>query len=142
MVTVGASLATYANEEGYALGLIANCSFPEADRAIKIPVGRHPHHLPRILEALATVGPFMISSIEDLLQKELHALPLGTTVVLVTALLPESVLAVLSRIKEAGHQVIVLSVRDEEPTVTLKGVRIVGVGPYMQRFEAEQTYGA
>jgi uncharacterized protein (DUF58 family) len=142
MVTMAASLATYANGEGYSVGLLANCSFPEADRPIRIAAGRHPQHLPRILEALATVGPFMISSIEDLMYKELHLLPLGTTVVLVTALLPESLLDTIARFRAAGHQVIVLSVRDEEPAQTLKGVPILSVGEYMSRFEMEQTYGS
>jgi uncharacterized protein (DUF58 family) len=122
--------------------LLANCSFPEADRPIRIAAGRHPQHLPRLLEALATVGPFMISSIEDLLQRELHSLPLGTTVVLITALLPDGLLDIMARIRAAGHQVIVLSVRDEEPTQTLKGISILSLGEYMRRFEMEQSYGS
>jgi uncharacterized protein (DUF58 family) len=140
MVTVGASVATQAQDDGYAVGLIANCSFPAADRAIRIPIGRHPQQILRLLEALASVGPFMISSIEDQLHGELHSLPLGTTVVLVTALLPDSLMETLTRVREAGHRVMVLSVKEKEPEQFAKGIEIINVGTHMRQFDGGERY--
>jgi len=137
-VTVAASLAAYAHEQGYAVGLLANGSFPDADRPISIPPGRHPQHLPRILEALATAGPFTLSPLEKLLEAESHSLPLGTTLAVATALLPDSLMAMLCRIREAGHQVVVLSVAEEEYENAVKGITVHNVGRYMQQWEMGQ----
>ncbi len=138
VVTVAASLATQGHQQGYAVGILANGSFPESDRPIRIMPGRHPNHLPRILEALAGVGPFFISPLEKLLEAESHALPLGTTLTVVTALLPDSLLATLGRIKAAGHQVMVLSVREEGPEGTVSGIAVRNIGGYLHRWEESQ----
>ncbi|MEE8370019.1 MAG: DUF58 domain-containing protein [Dehalococcoidia bacterium] len=138
IVTVAASLATQANQQGQAVGLLTNGSFPGADRPIRILPGRHPHHLSRILEALATAGPFVISPLEEILKAESHSLPLGTTLTVVTALLPESLLAVLGRLKAAGHHVIVISVKEDGPEGSVNGVSVRNIGGYLRQWEEEQ----
>lgn len=138
VVTVAASLATQGHQQGYAVGILANGSFPESDRPIRIMPGRHPNHLPRILEALAGVGPFFISPLEKLLEAESHALPLGTTLTVVTALLPDSLLATLGRIKAAGHQVMVLSVTEEGAEGTVSGIAVRNIGGYLRQWEESQ----
>ena len=43
-ITVAASLATQASQQGQSVGLLTNGSFPEADRPVRLLPGRHPHH--------------------------------------------------------------------------------------------------
>src|SRR5690606_35165350 len=50
-ISVAASLARAAFEDGHALGMLANGSFPDADRPIRIGAGSSPDQLNRVLEA-------------------------------------------------------------------------------------------
>lgn len=135
-IVAAASVIRSAFEARYAVGLIANGSFPDADRPIKIPAGRDPDQLLKILEALAMIGPFMISPLEAMLDRESHTFPLGATLVLVTVRLPEELAAALIRIRDEGHQVMVLNCSDEEWGTDISGVPIYTAGRYLREFEA------
>lgn len=134
-IMAAASVARYAYEARYAVGLLANGSFPESDRPIKIAAGRDPAQLLKILEALAMIGPFMISSLTAMLDRESHTFPLGATLVLVTARLPEDLAAVLVRIRDEGHRVMVLNCSDQDWGPDIGGVPIYPVGRYLRDLE-------
>ena len=57
LLSVAGSVATHGFEAGYAIGLVANGSYPESDRPMRVPVGRRSDQLMRVLEALAVIGP-------------------------------------------------------------------------------------
>lgn len=138
-VTVAASLAADAYDKGFAVGILANGSLAESNRSIKIAPGRHPRQLMRILEALAAVGPFIVSPMMELLQRESYSFPMGTTLVMVTALLPDNIKAVLNRIAEAGHRVVVVSVTEEDAEGAFGRVGVQSVGKYMRQWEMRQA---
>lgn len=133
-VIAAASIARYANESRYAVGLLANGSIIDADRPIKVPVGRHPDQLSRILEALAMVQPYTITSLEGLLEQESHAFPLGATLVLVTGLLPESLAATVLRLRDDGHPAAVVWTADTPPP-HLPNIPVYPAGQYLQRWD-------
>jgi uncharacterized protein (DUF58 family) len=108
-VTVAASIARDAYERRYSVGLLANASFPDADRSIRIPPGRRPEQFIRILEALAIVTPFVLEPLAAMLDREEHRLALGTTIVAVTGVMPDELAATLRRLASRGHTVAVLS---------------------------------
>lgn len=115
LISVTASLANYAIEERYAVGVIVNSSVPNSSHSIKVPPGRSPQQLTRILEALAATTPVATSSIETLLTEESPRLPLGATLVLVTAAVNESLGATLIHLSRAGRRIVLITLAPSLP---------------------------
>jgi uncharacterized protein (DUF58 family) len=114
LLSVAGSVANEGIDAGYAVGLVANGSFRESDRPMRIPVGRTAGQLSRILEALAVIGPLTLSPLADVIDREAHSFPFGATLVCVTARMEEPLAASLRRVAGAGHTVTVLSLSQEE----------------------------
>ncbi len=108
-ITVAASLARDANEQRFAVGLLATSSVADADSAIRIPPGSRTEQLMRVLEALAVVTPFVLDSMSRMLDREEHRLAVGTTLVIVTATMPEDLATSILRLRRRGHSISVLS---------------------------------
>jgi len=107
-ITVAASIAREAFESRYSVGLIANASYPEADRSIRIPPGRRAEQFIRMLEALAIVTPFVVEPLAAMLDREEHRLVLGTTIVVISGLMTPELASTLLRLRRRGHTVLVL----------------------------------
>jgi uncharacterized protein (DUF58 family) len=127
-IVVAASVARWAHEARYAVGLLSNGSLPESDRPISIAPGRAPDQLSRILEALGGIGPMTMTSLAALIERESHRLPLGATLAVVTAIMPEPLAAVLRRLHRSGHQVAVLAMVDDDWPELLGEVLVRRVG--------------
>ena len=112
-IIVAASIARDAYDTRYAVGLLATSSFPDADRAIRIAPGRRPEQFIRVLEALAVVTPFVLTPLAAMLDREEHRLSAGTTIAVVTAIMPDDLAATLLRLHRRGHQVVVLTTSGE-----------------------------
>ena len=150
-ITIAASMARDAYDRRYSVGLLANSSFPETNRAwahrggdalsdlmrakdlraradaarasiaaaplrkttppgsIRIPPGRRPEQFIRVLEALAVVTPFVFEPLSAMLDREEHRLTAGTTIAIVTGLMPSDLAATLLRLRRRGQQIVVLS---------------------------------
>ena len=112
-VSVAASIANYATEKRIQVGLLANGCWPQSDQPLKVLPSRSPDQLTRILEALAAVSALPTISIEDLLNRESARLPWGATLVVVTALVTEELLLVMSRLQSAGRRVVLVRLDDQ-----------------------------
>jgi uncharacterized protein (DUF58 family) len=112
-ITVAASIARDAYERRYSVGLIANGSFPESDRAIRIAPGRRPEQFIRILEALAVISPFVLGPLSAMLDREEHRLVHGTTIAVITGVMTDELAATLIRLRSRGHTVVTLSTSGE-----------------------------
>jgi hypothetical protein len=103
----------------FAIGLVANGNVPHSDQAIKVPPNRSPGQLTRVLEALAAVTGFATLSIENLLDAQGPRLALGATLVVVTTVVSESLLASMLRLRSAGRRLVLVSLdpefQDEAP---------------------------
>jgi uncharacterized protein (DUF58 family) len=137
-ITVAGSVARWAETQRYAVGLIANSSYPGADRPLSIPPGRDPDQVTRILEALAMVSPFTIAPLEEVLEQAARRLPMGATVVVVAAYLTEPLAARIIRLGQRSHPVALLWVADDPPR-DLGGVRVYDLSARMRAFEREWT---
>ncbi|MBN1315047.1 MAG: DUF58 domain-containing protein [Anaerolineales bacterium] len=122
-IVVAASIANYAAEKKWTLGLISN-GVPRSDQAIKVPAGRAPDQLTHILEALSGLTAFSTSSIEELLRVESPRIPLGATLALVTAITTDEMLATLIQLKKAGRRVALISLADDPPQYELEGIMV------------------
>lgn len=123
-IVVSASVARWGYEARYGVGLLANGSLPESDQHIDIAPGRAPDQLSRILEALAGIGPMTMGPLAPLLERRSHQLPLGVTLAVVTALMPDPLAAVLRRLHDSGQQVSVLAMADDDWSQPLGGVPV------------------
>ena len=127
-ISVAASVANWAVEQGYHVGLFANGNARRSDQKVKVAPSRDPDQLTHILEALAKVLPFATMPLEGLLRLESHDLPYGATLVVVTAVLGEDILKELLALKAAGHRIALLLVGDEAPSFRWDGIAVHRVG--------------
>jgi len=107
-VSIAASIARWGIDSNYAVGLVANGSFPDAPRTIRIGAGNRPEQLNVMLEALAVVTAFTTIEMSRALEDPQNPLPSGSTVVLITALVTENIEAALRRLRSEGHRVHVI----------------------------------
>ena len=136
-ITVAASVAKHVFDKRCAVGLLANASLPQSDQPLKIPPGRHPAQLTHILEALAMVMPASLIPMERLLDREGHRLPLGSTLVMVTAIVNPPIHAALTKLKEAGHAVVLLSVAENGLEQKIEGITTYKVGQFLSSLGGE-----
>lgn len=157
-ICAAASVADWALNEGYAVGLYANSSMympelgmqlPERQdqkasnqeaaaretlaeqlkrRRILIAPASNQEQRKRIMEALARIQGFFGSSIEELIQQERTHLPAGATVVVITGVISDPLLDVLSRLKQAGHAVTILMVGNQPVASRLAGIPVYHLG--------------
>jgi uncharacterized protein (DUF58 family) len=151
-----ASVADWALNEGFAVGLYANTMMympemgmlppthqggEEKEQALEAVVAdqlkRRRIHLPpasneeqrkRIMEVLARIQSYFGSSIEDLIQVERVRLPTGATVVVVTSTVSDPLLDSLARLKQSGHAVTILYIGDAPLAARLAGVTVYHMG--------------
>jgi uncharacterized protein (DUF58 family) len=122
-ITTAASVASWAVERGFLVGLSANAKLFHSSAPVRTPPSRDPRQLMHIFEALATLVPIGSMPIESLVELESRELPYGTTIVLVTTTSSESLLHRLHELKRAGHQpVLLLITAEEQPLLPLDGL--------------------
>ena len=123
-ISVAGSLAALASEQRLPLGLIANGALPGSDQPIRLLPGRNPGHLVRILELLAAVTPFATQPIEQLLLQEAPRMPWGATIVLITAIAHEKLLATLLDLELAGRKLVLFTLAEEPPQLIMEKVTV------------------
>jgi hypothetical protein len=78
----------------------------------------------RILELLAAVTPIFAQPIEELLLREAPRLPWGATIIVVTALAHDELLAALSDLERAGRQIVLFTLAEEPPVREMPGILV------------------
>ena len=114
-VTVAASVAEYAEREGYTFGLVSNAVASYTSKWLSVATGSGQYQLEATLEALAMAGPFWVAELPAVLRAEAALLPAGSTVVFVTAILSPAVVQEAEDIRQRGHRVMVFYAGDGEP---------------------------
>jgi uncharacterized protein (DUF58 family) len=123
-ISVAGSLAAMCVEMRLPVGLIANGFLPGSDQTIRLLPGRSPKQLMHILELLAAVTPLFAQPIEELLLREAPQLPWGATMVVVTALVHDELLATLSDLAQAGRQIVLFTLAKEPPVREVPGILV------------------
>lgn len=126
-VSVAGSLAAVCAEERLPVGLIANGVLPNSDQPLRLLPGRSPEQIVRILELLAAVTPFASDPIERLLMQESPRLPWGATLLVVSALTHNGLLAAINDLARAGRRVALFSLASQPPSA---GALVPGVAVY------------
>lgn len=134
-ISLVASLARWALGQKVAVGLFGNGSRGPM-RAIRLPIGRSPDQLRRILDTLAVATPFTSASIDQVLASEAPHLPFEASTVLVTAALDEPLLAVLDDLRRWPLTVFLIGAPGAQD-VRIPGLDIITVPyePTWQQFD-------
>lgn len=135
-ISVAASIAVWAAGRRYAIGLLANGSFPGADRAIRLPPSRARDQLTRVLEALAVIQPLTLGDLPGAIRREMPRVPAGSTLVLVASFIPPDLAATMQRLHAEGHLVAVVATSPRADTTGLDGLPVHTVGLDVRRAEA------
>ena len=114
-ISVAGSLAALAAGDRMPVGMIANGALRGSERALRLLPGRSPSQLMHILELLAQVTPFATQPIEDLLVEQAPNLPWGATLVIVTAIAHDDLLATLLDLSAVGRRIVLVTLAQEPP---------------------------
>lgn len=137
-VTLSASVANYAARQGYTFGLISNAVVAHSAKWTSVPLGASSSQLPMVLEALARVSPYVISTLPEVLRDARYSLPPGTTVALVTAVFTDSLAAAVMEMQELGHRVLIISVSAEVPDSGLRGATVLPLGKLVEALDEHE----
>ncbi|HEX5939874.1 MAG TPA: DUF58 domain-containing protein [Dehalococcoidia bacterium] len=124
-ISVAASVARDSLDARLATGLVANGSYPGADRPLRVAPARSLEQLPRILEALAVISPLTLTPLSQMLEEQRRLLPAGCSIVLVTALVDDDLAGGLITLA-ARHPVMVVAVG--QPIELPPGVEVHHLG--------------
>lgn len=122
LITVAASVAAAAAEEGCQVGLYVN-EWGMGDIYMHVRPSSRPEQLMRILEVLAQDIGWGHVELARLLDLELPRLPYGSTMVVISAVVDEDLLGALLDVKATGRPVVLLAVGEgAQGSLPLEGV--------------------
>ena len=138
MVTVAASTADLADRRGYIYGVVSNAVASYTGKWINVPMGASSSQLSMTLEALALAAPYVVASLAEVLNAERDSLPAGTTVLLVTATLGDTLLDEIAGIRDHGFQVWVLYAGDGLPDRELGDIQVIPMAGILDPLEEHE----
>lgn len=136
VVSAAASVAVWAAGARYAVGILANGAFPNADRPIRLPPSRSRDQVTRVLEALAVVQPLTMGDLAGAIEREASRIPRGSTIVIIASLLPERLCGVIARLHSEGHSIFVLGTSHGTLDALPPGIPGNDVSRVFERLEA------
>ena len=143
VMTAAASVASYAAQQQYSLGLFSNGTPILSDRPMKLEPASSPEQLTVILEALATVRPLPIGPMPPQLAQNARRFPLGSTLVIVAAIISEDMVEAIGDLRRHGYRPVVLFVGDagEEQPQMPEGVPLHDLRDFFERAESAYEFG-
>ena len=111
------SLALYGLEQRHMVGLCANSITVHGDRWTYVRPARHPEQAAQILTVLACTDSFTGVPFERVLRSLAIRLPLGATVLALTARPRTAVYGALISLQMSAHPVLLYTINDEPPNV-------------------------
>ena len=134
-VTLAASAADLADRRGYTYGVVSNAVASYSGKWISVPMGASSSQLPMTLEALAMAAPFVVAPLSEVLNAVRDSLPAGTTVLLVTPYLGDTLVKEIAGIRDHGFPVIVLYAGDGLPERELGDIRVIPMNSVLDPVE-------
>ena len=102
-ITAAASVTRWGLEQAYQVGVATNGTPSGGGDELGVPPAGDAQQLVRALEALARISLFARTPLERLLARDRSRLPWGTTVVVISAVFPEPVMAAIGTLASLGH---------------------------------------
>jgi uncharacterized protein (DUF58 family) len=123
LISAAATLAQRLLAEGSAVGLYVNGAPAEFEHLVRLPPGRSPAQLELIMETLARLTLYSVTSMGRLMGLAAADLPVGATLLLVSAIAPDATRAALLRARAGGRRVVWLYLGEGAPP-RLPGVTV------------------
>ena len=137
-VTIAASVASLADRRGYTYGVVSNAVASYSGKWIHVPIGASSSQLTMALEALAMAAPYVVAPLAEVVNSERDSLPAGTTVILVTPSLSDSLLEDIAGIRVHGCRVLVLYSGDGLPDRELGDIDVIPMYSVLDKVEAHE----
>ena len=137
-VTIAASVASLADRRGYTYGVVSNAVASYSGKWIHVPMGASSSQLTMALEALAMAAPYVVAPLAEVVNSEKDSLPAGTTVILVTPSLSDSLLEDIAGIRVHGCRVLVLYSGDGLPDRELGDIDVIPMYSVLDKVEAHE----
>lgn len=102
-ISAAATLAQAGLREGYAVGLYVNGAPAQHESLVRLPPGRSPAQLERVMETLARLTPYSVTPVARVLRMAASDLPWGATILLLSGIQPQASRAELLRLRERGR---------------------------------------
>ena len=141
VITSAASVASYAAEQQYSVGLFSNGTPILADRPMRLDPASNPEQLTVILEALATIRPLSIGPMAPQLGHGARRFPIGSTLVVIAAILTQDMVSVIFDLRARGHRMVVIFVGDTDPPDMPEGVALYDLRSYFENMELASEFG-
>jgi uncharacterized protein (DUF58 family) len=122
VVSTAASIAVWAAGARYAVGLLANGAFPDADRPIRLAPSRARDQITRILDALAEIQPLTMGDLAGAIQRESGRLAAGSTIVVVASLIQPALAGAIARLAADGNRVFVIATTEAAAKAAPPGI--------------------
>jgi len=132
LVCMAASVAEKAYDQGYRVGLVSNSAIAQSGKPFRISPGRSPDQLPLILEALAGITPIVCAAFDRFLIHQAPKLQYGSTLVVITAVLPPNLCETLLRLKSHGRKIVLISLAEEHAPL-LPGIDVIETPDFVER---------
>jgi uncharacterized protein (DUF58 family) len=110
VIEIAAAVATWAAKAGSAFGLYANGIVAGSDQPIRLTPSKSPAQLGLALEALARITPFSTIRFFRHLNAESGRFPRGSTLVVISSVMPELLEIELQRLVRQGQRLILIPV--------------------------------
>ncbi len=124
-----ASIAAWAVDRGYQVGLFSNGRFRAGNELVVIEPRGDEEQLGRMLEALGRLQAFAVRPFGRTLEESARRLSFGTSVVALTPVADEATSSALRNLRSRGHPVTLVLTGRREPMTNLQGVTVRHVGP-------------
>jgi len=140
VIEITASLAIWALDNRYVVGLTSNGIAGGSDQPLRILAQRGAEQRLRVLEGLAKLSPYSTTTFLSCLHTGVARLAPGTTVVIVTSLLPDGLDARMQALIQSGQRVVLIPVGDC-PAPALRGLIVRRIDPHGEVAHAEAADG-
>lgn len=108
LVSVAASLASYALGIRFSAGVYSNRLLVGSNRTLRVPPGNGPGQLAKVLESLAKLSPFATVDFAKHLRATTLAFPWGSTLVIITATMNPALAATLESLRGGGQRLVLV----------------------------------
>lgn len=130
LIRISAGILYQGMENGYQVGLMSNGCVAHSDHPFRVLPGRTPQHLASLLSILAAATDFITSPFEQYLLQTLGKIPLGSSLVIVSACTTDLLIDSLFRLhKYRSH--LTLVALDETPPPLIPGISVIHM-PYAE----------
>jgi uncharacterized protein (DUF58 family) len=126
-IVVAASMAMRALDERHSVGMYANGVVGGSDQALRVRAGRSPVQREEILTGLAKLSPIASLNFPRLLRAETRRFPMGSTIVIVTAIMTDAIASVMAEMTSEGHRIMVLTIGDGIEVPSMRSVTTFAV---------------